>query len=142
MAKKTKIPNQPKRTRNRVNAVNWYTISKVMSIRWYINRLENTLLSIVAEHPDVGDPFRKKSFAGVDADIYTRIWNALATCEAQLIKIKKIHHPPVPLHMKPPPNSGCYCDDDCPSGWHCNQDTWLCEPGNDHGKMDTAQFFA
>ncbi len=127
-----------KRTKQRVDTPNFYPITRIMGIRWYMNRLENALWSIAAEHPDKADPYRVVLYAGKKQDIYTRMWNALATCEAQLLKIKKIHHPPLPPNMKPPKKAGCYCNDDCPPGWHCNQDTWRCEPGG--GDADTKQY--
>jgi hypothetical protein len=117
------------RAKQRILGDYWYPMSKIMSIQWYLNRLQNVLFSIIAEHPDERDPYRKVTYNGKDMEIYERIWNALSTCEAQLIKIKKIHHPPVPFGRQAPAEGGCWCDEDCASGFHCNPKTWLCEPG-------------
>lgn len=124
------MPNPHLRTKKRLTADYWYPISKIMGIRWYMNKLENTLLSIVAEHPDVHDPYREKSFRNNSEDIYTRVWNALARCEAEIVKIKKIHKPRRPANYRPDGKGGCWCDDDCGSGFYCNTATWMCEPGN------------
>ena len=115
--------------KSKVNQRNWYPIAKIMGIRWYMNRLEMLLLSIVAEHPDMNDPDRVKRWQKKDEDIYNRIWNALATCEAQIIKIKKIHKPLPLKYAHVVPGGGCTCDSDCASGWRCDTTTWTCVPG-------------
>ena len=120
------------RTSDRLKNVEWwYPISKIMGFRWYMNRIENLLLSICVEHPDEADPWRRKKYKTKDKEVYTRIWQVLAKCEADILTIKKIHKPLPPPNKKKnlPRGSGCYCHEDCGPGWHCDYEDWLCKPG-------------
>lgn len=130
------MPNQEARTKARVNQESWYPISKIVGIRWYLNKLENLMLSILAEHPDLQDPHRVKSFNKREDDVYARMWNALAKCEAELIRIKKIHRPAPPSDRQSSADGGCWCDDDCGPGFRCNPKTWMCEPGERQPDVD------
>jgi hypothetical protein len=106
-------------TRDRVTGECWYMLSKITAFRWHVNRIENLLLSIYAEHPDQNDPYK---------GIYDSIWEALKGCEDAIIEAKKKHGPLRPPDSEVRKDCGCWKDEDCGTGWWCNKDTGLCEP--------------
>jgi len=124
------MPRRIIRTKARVEGECWYGLSKIAGFRWYMNRIENLLLSIYAEHPDQGDPNRVRD----GKDIYASIWEVLKDCETEIINVKKCYRSRRPPGNTMGRNCGCWDDNDCAPGWHCNPNTALCEPGNgNHG---------
>jgi hypothetical protein len=113
MAKKRK-----KRTRERAKGEPYASLSKINGIRWHVNRIENLLLSIYAEHPIEDDP--KKG-------IYTLIWQALKNCETEIINAKKSYSFR-PSGKTMDNDCSCWDNNDCAPGWWCNRNTGMCEP--------------
>jgi hypothetical protein len=58
------------------------------------------------------------------------VWNALKKCEVEIKNIKLLHQPkPRSQDEDHSGTCGCWTDADCPSGFHCNTENWMCEPG-------------
>jgi hypothetical protein len=122
------------RTKQRVKGECWYGLSKLAAFRWYMNRIENLLLSIYAEHPDQKDPNLVKD----EKDIYTSIWEVLKHCETDIINIKTLHKASRPPGLRTLNDCGCWTDDDCGTGWWCNRKTGMCEPDPPDGSQNRA----
>jgi hypothetical protein len=114
------------RTKDRVNGEPWNSIAKIAGFRWYVNRIENLLLAIYAEHPDVADPSNPAH------DLYRKIWGVLGTCEKNLIDIKMQYKPPKPaVPQAGCEMGGCFDDNDCFDDWVCRDG--YCRPRQDEG---------
>lgn len=98
-------------------------LSRTLGFRWYLNRIENLMLSIFIEHPDPADPFR---IVG-DQEVYDMVFRSLRQCELNMIEIKKMFKPPKPEGVDAHKQCGCWNDDDCGGKWWCGEDS-LCHP--------------
>jgi hypothetical protein len=128
MAKKKKAQTKT-RVKKTFNGEQYSAFSKIMGIRWYVNRIENLLLSVVAEHPG-RDPAGKLTDYKYQ-EVYDGIWQILGQCEKDIIETKKRFAPPKP--KKPKNDCGCWTDADCFSDWVCDQKTGFCRPPGEIG---------
>lgn len=108
----------------------WASLSKILAFRFHLNRIENMLISIYAEHAvcrreDFEDPNYTK--------VYAEIWDEIGDFEKRIVRIKRRYKKAKPEDVTleagvREEERGCWKDEDCWGDWWCNPDTWTCMP--------------